>query len=243
MQISHSLTRSRRTSGPNSTVRRSIVSEEARPPRSLLGSKSLTLLRLFSLWQIFYTPLEVLPDLRHAGVLTWGLDEEMSICSSNPQDHGGNTNSSWLESDLKVRKCHAMLFFESLYEPKTDRLDHRCWRKFHGKGGKLKTFHRHYVRVLKGGRGGGGGVPVPFPSPFFSRNPISQCSNPIPTITASKCDPTKTQKFTRIYKDVLKITGSFQTVIKLSSSEFIAISPCHFTFLPFLPAGNLPSDL
>ena len=62
-------------------------------------------------------------------------------------------------------------------------------------------------------------------------------------ITASKYDPTKTQKFTRIYKDVLKITGSFQTVIKLSSSEFIAISPCHFTFLPFLPAGNLPSDL
>ena len=62
-------------------------------------------------------------------------------------------------------------------------------------------------------------------------------------ITASKYDPTKTQKFTRIYKDVLEITGSFQTVIKLSSSEFIAISPCHFTFLPFLPAGNLPSDL
>ena len=110
------------------------------------------------------------------------------------------------------------------------------------KAGKLKTFHRHYVRVLKGGRGGGG-LPVPFPSPVFFRNPISQCSNPIPNITASKCDPTKTQKFTRIYKDVLKITGSFQTVIKLSSSEFIAISPCHFTFLPFLPAGNLPSDL
>ena len=102
-----------------------------------------------------------------------------------------------------------------------------------------------------------------FPAHFF-RNPTSQCSNPIPTrriwkktqcctyhlfslrirkITASKYDPTKTQKFTRIYKDVLEITGSFQTVIKLSSSEFIAISPCHFTFLPFLPAGNLPSDL
>ena len=90
--------------------------------------------------------------------------------------------------------------------------------------------------------GGGGGVPVPFPSPFFFRNPTSQCSNPIPTsriwkksqcytyhlfslrirkITASKYDPTKTQKFTRIYKDVLKITGSFQTVIKLSGREFI----------------------
>ena len=86
------------------------------------------------------------------------------------------------------------------------------------------------------------GVPVPFPSPFFFRNPTSQCSNPIPTsriwkksqcytyhlfslrickITASKYDPTKTQRFTRIYKDVLKITGSFQTVIKLSGREFI----------------------
>ena len=104
----------------------------------------------------------------------------------------------------------------------------------------------------------------PISQPIFFRNPTSPCSNPIPTsrvwkksqcytyhlfslcickITASKYDPTKTQKFTRIYKDVLKITGSFQTVIKLSSSEFIAISPCHFTFLPFLPAGNLPSDL
>ena len=75
----------------------------------------------------------------------------MSIgCSSNPQDHVGNTNSSWLESDLKVRKCHAMLFFENLYELKMDRLDHRCRRKFHGKGGKLKTFHRRYVIILSG---------------------------------------------------------------------------------------------
>ena len=114
------------------------------------------------------------------------------------------------------------------------------------------------------GRGSWRGGTSPISQPIFFRNPTSQCSNPIPTsriwkksqcytyhlfslrirkITASKYDPTKTQKFTRIYKDVLEITGSFQTVIKLSSSEFIAISPCHFTFLPFLPAGNLPSDL
>ena len=103
-------------------------------------------------------------------------------------------------------------------------------------------------RVLKG-EGGTSRIS----QPIFFRNPTSQCSNPIPTsriwkksqcytyhlfslrirkITASKYDPTKTQKFTRIYKDVLKITGSFQTVIKLSSSEFIAISPqeiCHPT--------------
>ena len=45
------------------------------------------------------------------------LDEKMSICSSTPQDHGMYTNSSLLESDLRERKCHAMLFFESLYEP------------------------------------------------------------------------------------------------------------------------------
>ena len=36
------------------------------------------------------------------------LDEKMSICSSTPQ-HGGYTNSSLLEGDVKVRKCHAML--------------------------------------------------------------------------------------------------------------------------------------
>ena len=116
------------------------------------------------------------------------------------------------------------------------------------------------MRVLKGG------VPVAFPSPFFffseSHFPVlkfhshQQNVEKIPVlyayhlfllrirkITASKYDPTKTQKFARIYKDLLKITVSFQIVIKLSSSEFIAISPCHFTFLPFLPAGNLPSDL
>ena len=41
-------------------------------------------------------------------------DGRMSICSLTLPDHGGYTNSSWLESDLKMRKCHAMLF---LLEP------------------------------------------------------------------------------------------------------------------------------
>ena len=140
----------------------------------------------------------------------------------------------------------------------------RCaywWKSF------LEILYRSHrfknKRVLKGGGGGGGGYQSHFPAHFF-RNPNSQGSNPIPTsriwkksqcytchlfslriskITASKYDPIKTQKFTRIYKGVLKITRSFQTVIKLLSSEFIAISPCHFTFLPFLPAGlfvNIP---
>ena len=39
-------------------------------------------------------------------------DEKMSICSSTPQ-HGGYTNSSLLEGDVKVRKCHAMLFLRT----------------------------------------------------------------------------------------------------------------------------------
>ena len=38
--------------------------------------------------------------------------DEMSICSSTPQ-HGGYTNSSLLEGDVKVRKCHAMLFLRT----------------------------------------------------------------------------------------------------------------------------------
>ena len=45
------------------------------------------------------------------------LEEKMSICSSPPQDHGGYTNCSWLESDLQVRKCHAI---ENLYVPKIE---------------------------------------------------------------------------------------------------------------------------
>ena len=72
--------------------------------------------------------LDVLLNLRHAGVFQVNtmvnsgigfqeplthpgvkLDEKMSICPSTPQDHGGFTNPSWLESDLRERKCHAML--------------------------------------------------------------------------------------------------------------------------------------
>ena len=41
------------------------------------------------------------------------LHENMSICSSTPQDHGGYTNFSLLENDQKVRKCHAMLFLRT----------------------------------------------------------------------------------------------------------------------------------
>ena len=44
------------------------------------------------------------------------LDEKMSICSSTPQDHGGiQIPACWRV--ILERKCHAMLFFENLYEP------------------------------------------------------------------------------------------------------------------------------
>ena len=36
-------------------------------------------------------------------------DGRMSICSLTLPDHGGYTNSSWLESDLKMRKCQPKL--------------------------------------------------------------------------------------------------------------------------------------
>ena len=39
-------------------------------------------------------------------------DEKMSICSSTPQ-HGEYTNSSLVEGDVKVRKCHAVLFLRN----------------------------------------------------------------------------------------------------------------------------------
>ena len=42
-------------------------------------------------------------------LLVFYSDEKMSICSSTPQ-HGGYTDSSLLEGDVKVRKCHVMLF-------------------------------------------------------------------------------------------------------------------------------------
>ena len=46
----------------------------------------------------FHRPL-TRPGVKH--------DEEMSICSSTPQAHRGYTNSSLLESDLKMSEFHA----------------------------------------------------------------------------------------------------------------------------------------
>ena len=41
-----------------------------------------------------------------------GFQFKSLFCSSTPQ-HGGYTNSSLLEGDVKVRKCHAMLFLRT----------------------------------------------------------------------------------------------------------------------------------
>ncbi|KAK2550123.1 hypothetical protein P5673_029316, partial [Acropora cervicornis] len=46
----------------------------------------------------FHKPL-TRPGVKH--------DEEMSICSSTSQAHRGYTNSSFLESDLKMSESHA----------------------------------------------------------------------------------------------------------------------------------------
>ena len=80
--------------------------------------------------------LEVLPNFRHAGVFqmstmvnlgigfqfksVWLVQvlnltrrsEKISTCSLTPE-HGEYTNSSLLEGDVKVRKCHAMLFLRT----------------------------------------------------------------------------------------------------------------------------------
>ena len=98
-------------------MRRPIVSEETRTSIAAWAAQSFSSLRLF------HARLGVLLSLRHAGVFQVNtmahsgiefqepltrpgvkLDEKMSICSSTPQDHGGYTNSSLLESDLRERK-------------------------------------------------------------------------------------------------------------------------------------------
>ena len=61
-------------------------------------------------------------------------DKKVSICSSTPQ-HRGYTNSSLLEVDVKVRKCHAMLFLRA------PACKNQTNSKFRGKGGKFDFFH------------------------------------------------------------------------------------------------------
>ena len=56
--------------------------------------------------------------LTRPGAKVVNVDENMSTCSSTPQDHGEYTNSCLLESDLKERKCHTLL--KNMYEPKMD---------------------------------------------------------------------------------------------------------------------------
>ena len=64
-----------------------------------------------------YDWISIQEPLTRSGVK---LDEKMNICSSTPQ-HGEYTNSSLLGGDMKVRKCHAMLFLTTcITEPKMD---------------------------------------------------------------------------------------------------------------------------
>ena len=56
--------------------------------------------------------------LTRPGVKVVNVDEKMSICSSTPQDHGGYTSSSLLESDQKVRKYHVMIFLRTCMSQK-----------------------------------------------------------------------------------------------------------------------------
>ena len=46
-----------------------------------------------------------------------GFQFKSLFCSSTPQ-HGGYTNSSLLEGDVKVRECYAMLFLKTCMSQK-----------------------------------------------------------------------------------------------------------------------------
>ena len=82
--------------------------------------------------KFFTSQLEVLPNLRHTGVFQMStmvnlgigfqepltrsgvkLDEKMSICSSTSQHGRGYTNSSLPVGNVKVRKCHVILFLRT----------------------------------------------------------------------------------------------------------------------------------
>jgi len=52
------------------------------------------------------------PGLKH--------DEEMSICSSTPQVHGGYINSSLLDSDLKICDVDVVSFDENMSDDMSD---------------------------------------------------------------------------------------------------------------------------
>lgn len=144
MQMSHSLTRCWLTSGPNSRMRRFIVSKEARARWSSVGFKTcivrcsdsgfyLKKNFLQHCWEVL--PSYIIETCRslsdeydgNLGDLisrasdssrrqTWREDEH-DLHSTRSQ--GITTNSSLLENDLKVRKCHALLFL-NLHKPKMD---------------------------------------------------------------------------------------------------------------------------
>ena len=84
----------------------------------LCGCSTLSLVAILSMRALrprFHATSGFFPNRRiHEPFTRPGVkrDEKMSICSLTPQ-HGVYTNSSLLEGDVKVRKCHAMLFLRT----------------------------------------------------------------------------------------------------------------------------------
>ena len=65
-----------------------------------MSSRSgLQMFAIMTNWKTEFHKSLTRPGVKH--------DEEMGICSSTPQAHGGYTNSSLLESDLKMSESHA----------------------------------------------------------------------------------------------------------------------------------------
>ena len=133
MQISHSLTRSRRTSGRGYSE-----FESAKIYRFWWSTRSPKFGVIKFLWErasfpahtqsflcgkFFTARLEVLPNLRHGGVFQMstmvnfgiGLTRRWAFSLRLRKITGDTlyTNSGLLESGLKVRKCHVMLFLRT----------------------------------------------------------------------------------------------------------------------------------
>ena len=120
---------------PNSRVQRSIVSEEAHAPRCSVWSNSkwerasfAAQTQSFLCGKFFTARLEVLPNLRHGGVFQMstmvnfgiGLTRRWAFSLRLHKITGDTlcTNSGLLESGLKVRKYHVMLFLRTCMSQK-----------------------------------------------------------------------------------------------------------------------------
>ena len=71
----------------------------------------------FSLWRIFYSKVRGLTNFKHAGVFQMSTIVNLGIGFQFK-------SSSLLEGDVKVRKCHDMLFVRNCMSRKWMRCDH-----------------------------------------------------------------------------------------------------------------------